>query len=272
MAHPPKTEQESLIATLAHQNAARNTSFLRLLSALPLLSCIPFLLGLFLHPTTQPRATTPPPDATGSRSGPATVTATTTSHHTVLCLLGLSSLAATGFMLYRLGVTETGFALLDSASPSSSSSTSASSKHGQTASPASGSGSGSGSGSAGYGYGYGYGYGEGSRIARVGMPKTRRGGDGILGAAADGSGKSPLERHLPWLNVGLAVLALLTGLLERINTAGPGSSAGGAGVNPLLLGVLPGVVYAVVVGAKVVMAGVDPERELSGLKYGYKGA
>jgi hypothetical protein len=44
------------------------------------------------------------------------------------------------------------------------------------------------------------------------------------------------------------------------------------GVNPLLLGALPGVVYASVVGAKVVMAGVDPERELRGLKYDYKGA
>jgi hypothetical protein len=43
-------------------------------------------------------------------------------------------------------------------------------------------------------------------------------------------------------------------------------------VNPLLLGALPGVVYASVIGAKVVMAGVDPERELRGLKYDYKGA
>jgi hypothetical protein len=40
----------------------------------------------------------------------------------------------------------------------------------------------------------------------------------------------------------------------------------------VLLGALPGVVYAVVVGAKVVMAGVDPERELRGLRYSYKGA
>jgi hypothetical protein len=64
------------------------------------------------------------------------------------------------------------------------------------------------------------------------------------------------------------VLALLTGLLERVKM-GQGSSGG---VSPVLLGALPGVVYAVVVGAKVVMAGVDPERELRGLKYSYKGA
>jgi hypothetical protein len=70
--------------------------------------------------------------------------------------------------------------------------------------------------------------------------------------------------------VGLAVLALLTGLLERVKM-GQGSSSSG-GVSPVLLGALPGVVYAVVVGAKVVMAGVDPERELRGLRYSYKGA
>lgn len=90
------------------------------------------------------------------------------------------------------------------------------------------------------------------------------GGGGVLDGAA-----SPLGRHLPHLNVGLAVLAFATGLLERARTDGP---AAAVGVNPVLLGALPGIVYAVVVGAKVVMAGVDPERELSGLRYEYKGA
>jgi len=69
------------------------------------------------------------------------------------------------------------------------------------------------------------------------------------------------------LNVVLAALALLTGLLQRVKL-GPQAT----GVNPLLLGALPGVVFAVIVGAKVAMAGIDPERELSGYKYGYKGA
>lgn len=168
-------------------------------------------------------------------------------------------------MLFRLGVTETGFAALDGGASSSSGSGSGL-----------GAGSGSGSGSLGRGgYGYGIGLGSMSRSGSRGRGTrgAKRRGDGLLGSAAttasDG-GKSPLEKHLPWLNVGLAALALLTGLLERVKM-GPVSSSSG-GVSPVLLGALPGVVYAVVVGAKVVMAGVDPEKELRGLKYGYKGA
>ncbi|KAK4162283.1 hypothetical protein QBC43DRAFT_322185 [Cladorrhinum sp. PSN259] len=75
--------------------------------------------------------------------------------------------------------------------------------------------------------------------------------------------KGPLERYLPFLNLGLVVLAGLNGLLEQ-RVKGTH--------NGVLLGVLPGVVYGVVVGAKVMMASVDPERELKGLKYRYKGA
>jgi hypothetical protein len=94
--------------------------------------------------------------------------------------------------------------------------------------------------------------------------------DGLLAGPLPGEGgRTPLQQHLPWLNVGLAALALLTGLLERVKIGGQAASTG---VSPLLLGALPGVVYAVVVGAKVMMAEVDPERELTKLKYGYKGA
>ena len=35
---------------------------------------------------------------------------------------------------------------------------------------------------------------------------------------------------------------------------------------------LPGAVYAVVVGGKWVMGSVNPEVELAGLRYGFKGA
>lgn len=100
----------------------------------------------------------------------------------------------------------------------------------------------------------------------MGMGMTRR-NTGLLGGGEEDS-KSPLERHLPWLNVGLAALALLTGFLEERARM----MREGGGVSPLLLGALPGVVYAVIVGAKVVMAGVDPEGELGKLKYGFKGA
>ncbi|KAK4202529.1 hypothetical protein QBC40DRAFT_338200 [Triangularia verruculosa] len=76
--------------------------------------------------------------------------------------------------------------------------------------------------------------------------------------------KGPLEEYLPWLNLLLAAVALLLGLVqERIGKGGP---------HPVLLGALPGLVYGVCVGVKRVMAGVDVEGELGGLRYGYKGA
>jgi hypothetical protein len=238
------TEQETLIATLAQQNTHRNAAFHRLLYALPALSTIPFLLALFLPQHSRPSAgtTTTPPSPSPSH---------------LLSLLGLSSLLATALTLHRLGVTETGFAFLD---------------HQQQQQH----------------HHHHHHHYRHTATAAMTQPRRRRAAGsssaGLLGSAADYPGaKSPLARHLPWLNVALAALALLTGLLEeRARTGqavggggGNGSGGGGgssAGVSPGLLGALPGVVYAVVVGAKVVMAGVDPERELGGLKYGYKGA
>lgn len=44
------------------------------------------------------------------------------------------------------------------------------------------------------------------------------------------------------------------------------------GVSSLWLGGLPAIIYAAVIMAKVIMAGVDPERELSALRYELKGA
>ena len=99
------------------------------------------------------------------------------------------------------------------------------------------------------------------------IPRKKR-KDGLLGSSA-GTEKSPLTQHLPHLNTALALLALITGLLERFRLS---DTAASAAVSPVLLGALPGVVYGVVIGAKVVMAGVDPARELGGLRYGYKGA
>jgi len=85
-----------------------------------------------------------------------------------------------------------------------------------------------------------------------------------------GGAKSPLEWYLPYLNLLLVVLTLVMGLLaeERVKRV----SGGGGGMIIVWLGALPGVVFAVVIGAKVMMAGVNPERELNRLKYGYKGA
>ncbi|KAK4236160.1 hypothetical protein C8A03DRAFT_35956 [Achaetomium macrosporum] len=224
-------EQETLIKTLTAQNATRNKTFHRLLSVLPALSTIPFLLGLFLSSSSSP-----------SR---------------LLSLLGLSSLCATGWMLYAFEICETGFPRLDRHTfvDKTKGLVSNDRRAGRGA-----------AGAAGYG------------LPALSFPMKRRtsGGrrdaGGLLtgaGALAGEGSRTPLQRHLPWLNVGLATLALLTGLLERVRIGGEVASAG---VSPLLLGALPGVVYAVVVGAKVVMAEVDPEGELSKLRYGYKGA
>jgi hypothetical protein len=76
--------------------------------------------------------------------------------------------------------------------------------------------------------------------------------------------KSPLELHLPYLNLGLCLILILMGVLAR--------SEGSNRVGTIGLGNLPAMVYAVVLAAKMVMASVDPEKELGALKYEYKGA
>ncbi|KAJ4857670.1 hypothetical protein T069G_08567 [Trichoderma breve] len=88
-------------------------------------------------------------------------------------------------------------------------------------------------------------------------------GVGVLGRAPVEM-RSPLERTLPYLNLGLVVLLILMGLVR-------GDERGG-GFGWVSMGNVPGLVYSVAITAKVVMAGVDPEKELTGLKYGYKGA
>ncbi|KAI1093446.1 hypothetical protein F5B19DRAFT_450346 [Rostrohypoxylon terebratum] len=76
---------------------------------------------------------------------------------------------------------------------------------------------------------------------------------------------SPLARYLPYLNLGLCAVLVLTGLLTK-----SGASQGHWG--HVGLNNLPAVVYGVVLIAKMVMGSVDPERELSALRYEYKGA
>lgn len=76
--------------------------------------------------------------------------------------------------------------------------------------------------------------------------------------------RSPLEKTLPYLNFGLVALLILMGLVR-------GDERGG-GFGWVSMGNIPGLVYSVVLTAKIVMAGVDPERDLGSLRYGYKGA
>lgn len=75
--------------------------------------------------------------------------------------------------------------------------------------------------------------------------------------------RSPLETYLPYLNLGLGVILILmawaTGRVKS-EAVWPG------------MGYLPLVVYGIILVSKMVMGSVDPEKELSSLKYDYKGA
>ncbi|KAM0199845.1 hypothetical protein ACHAPI_002940 [Fusarium lateritium] len=75
--------------------------------------------------------------------------------------------------------------------------------------------------------------------------------------------RSPLEIYLPYLNLGLGViLILMAWAIGRVKSEAvwPG------------MGYLPLVVYGIILVSKIVMGSVDPEKELSSLKYDYKGA
>ncbi|OAA76092.1 hypothetical protein LEL_05776 [Akanthomyces lecanii RCEF 1005] len=102
---------------------------------------------------------------------------------------------------------------------------------------------------------------------------------GTGGAA--GLARSPLDQNLPYLNALLAALLAFWGAAVAYKARNfdggvgegvmPGKSAGGALAWPIMC-TLPAGVYGVVLLAKIVMAGVDPEKELSALRYDYKGA
>lgn len=76
-----------------------------------------------------------------------------------------------------------------------------------------------------------------------------------------GGGGGPIEKYLPYLN--LALCTVLVGL---------GSVVGRKHDVWWGFGWLPAVVQVVVLLAKWIMGGVDPEGELSRLRYGFKGA
>jgi hypothetical protein len=73
----------------------------------------------------------------------------------------------------------------------------------------------------------------------------------------------PIDLYLPYLNLVLAALVVLLGFVP------------GARAQPALfygMGAWPALFYAISLIVKATMASVDPERTLSALKYGYKGA
>ena len=86
---------------------------------------------------------------------------------------------------------------------------------------------------------------------------------------------SPLRSHLPILNLVLSLLLALPALFFPLLSSSSLSEDHPdfqTKTEKLYLSLLPLFAYLVVTAAKIVMAGVDPEAELEGLKYGYKGA
>ncbi|CAK7564041.1 MAG: hypothetical protein SEPTF4163_001924 [Sporothrix epigloea] len=76
----------------------------------------------------------------------------------------------------------------------------------------------------------------------------------------------PLDQYLPFLNLGLCAVLLLSIFLHG------GATSAASNTPYQILGSLPAAVYGVVLLSKVIMAGVDPEQELNKLRYEYKGA
>lgn len=201
-------------------------------------------------------------------------------------MLGLTSLSATALLLFRLPITETGLPLLDAWARSGHDNNNKSSPlPPRDDSFYDGGGGGGGDDDDDNAMASGSGFGAGadadargptSGLGALNQMRQRRRRTNSLTYEVP---KTPLERYLPYLNIGLCVILVLSGF-----SAGQGGGGGGGGEEGeggyhhqiqsgwLGLGNLPAIVYGVVIIAKVVMASVDPERELTALKYEFKGA
>ncbi|KAE8452771.1 hypothetical protein EG329_013043 [Mollisiaceae sp. DMI_Dod_QoI] len=101
--------------------------------------------------------------------------------------------------------------------------------------------------------------------AASGSSSSKGGGrrkGGLLDEEGEGEGDGPVKKFLPYLNLGLCAVLVVLGMMVD----------GGKGEVWWGFGWVPAGVYGVVVLAKWVMGGVDPEAELGGLRYGFKGA
>ncbi|KAI1494482.1 hypothetical protein F5X96DRAFT_563859 [Biscogniauxia mediterranea] len=243
---PPldEQEQEDLIRALSRQNASRNAQFRLFLLSVPLLSSVPYLLVLV----------------------PSSSSSSPSSTNLWVAALALSSLASTAWTLWALPPGVTGVRALDAwiagnssgsreESGSSSPSTILRRRSMTTAT-----------------------MGVGPMAALAQWTTSRRKKSAATTTSpppppppffwAPGQRRSPLEQYLPFLNAALCAVLVLTGLLSgQQHEQQQQQHWGHVGLNNL-----PAVVYVVVLAAKMVMGSVDPERELAGLKYGYKGA
>ncbi|KAI1428037.1 hypothetical protein F5Y12DRAFT_734918 [Xylaria sp. FL1777] len=237
-------EQEELIQSLAQQNAARNAQFRLFLLALPAISALPYLLVLFggLSSLVSSRDD----GEEGGGRGKGRERERSAAADIWIALLALSSLASTAWTLWSLPPGVTGIRALDtwvgvdgSAGASSSSSFETGSQRGL--------------------------------LGPMGANAQRR------RRAGAGAGsrffsfwaqrhRSPLQQYLPFLNIALCGLLVLAGFLSSQRSAAA-QHWGHVG-----LANLPALIYAVVLVAKMLMGSIDPERELSALRYEYKGA
>ncbi|KAI1130327.1 hypothetical protein F5Y10DRAFT_235873 [Nemania abortiva] len=229
-------EQEDLIRTLAQQNAARNAQFRLFLLALPALSTLPYLLVLVggLSSFISSRDPSDPKNGSGGsgRRRAADIW---------IALLALSSLAATAWTLWSLPPGVTGIRILDawvgSVGRDESGSTSTTDHL----------------------------LGGPSLMMGANAQRRRRASTGSQFFWAQ-LHRSPLEQYLPFLNIALCALLVVAGLLSSQRSAAA-QHWGHVG-----LANLPALIYVVVLVAKMLMGSIDPERELSALRYEYKGA
>ncbi|KAI0518211.1 hypothetical protein F5B22DRAFT_635312 [Xylaria bambusicola] len=232
-------EQEELIRSLAEQNAARNAQFRIFLLTLPAISTLPYLIVLYSslsHLVSR----------TGNEGGKRTSVA-----DIWISLLALSSLASTAWTLWSLPPGVTGIRVLDAWVGSSSSTTTHTDS--TTTYPSSSS-----SGSQQHGL---LGGANAQRRRRASAASSQL----FFWAQLH---RSPLQQYLPFLNIALCSLLVLAGLLSsRRSTAAVTRHWGHVG-----LANLPALIYVVVLIAKMLMGSIDPEKELSALRYEYKGA
>ncbi|KAH8163937.1 hypothetical protein CIB48_g4319 [Xylaria polymorpha] len=230
-------EQDELIQTLVQQNATRNAQFRIFLLSLPALSALPYFLVLFGG--IAGLVSRNPGDGDGDGDGRKKSTAA----DIWIALVALSSLASTAWTLWSLPPGVTGIRALDAWTGSSSTDTTSST-------PGSG--------------GLGLGLGPMGANARRRRRRASAGSHAFFWAH-----RSPLEQYLPFLNIALCGLLILAGILSSSSHR---TSAAQRHWGHVGLANLPALIYVVVLVAKMLMGSIDPERELSALRYEYKGA
>ncbi|KAB5582647.1 hypothetical protein GE09DRAFT_1075808 [Coniochaeta sp. 2T2.1] len=159
-------------------------------------------------------------------------------------LLALTSLASTAWLLYYLPPAETGIPYLDSLGSTSTKHTRANGGEEEDEET----------------------YTSTSSLHRTRTNRRNRRASSFSITRQAAFHRTPLQKWLPYLNLGLCGVLVAIGILKSAR------GDGGHGRASLVTDLLPGVVYAVVLAAKMVMAGVDPEGELGGLRYEFKGA